>query len=100
MTLPKSVRVSEGMTLTPNEMRELKAATGRSLSDLLGGDAEDMDKAPDRIQSLVWIALRREGHDCTWDEAGDVQPDSSPVPLDPTKPANSNSSPLSVATGG
>jgi hypothetical protein len=46
-----------------------------------------MDKAPDRIQSLVWIALRREGYDCSWDEAGDVRPDMTEAAVDPTRPA-------------
>ena len=34
-----------------------------------------MDKAPDRLQALAWVALRRAGHDVTWDQAGDVSRD-------------------------
>lgn len=82
--LPDEIRVSAQMT--PNEMRQLKRVTGQSLQDLLGGDPNDMDKAPDRLQALAWIALRRAGHDhVTWDEAGNVaaivdEPEPDPTP--------------------
>ena len=48
--LPDTVRISRGMSLSPNEMRTLKEKTGRTLTELLGGDLDDMDEAPDRIQ--------------------------------------------------
>jgi hypothetical protein len=82
-SLPDQIRVAQDFT--PNELRALKQETGRDLSELLGGDPEDMDKAPDRIQSLVWIALRRAGYECTWIEAGDVRPDMTEMVVDPTK---------------
>jgi len=97
VTLPATIRPAANMT--PNEMRLLKMETGRALSDLLGGDPEDMDKAPDRIQSLVWIALRRDGHDISWEDAGDVLPDMSEVVPDPTNTATSNSSSISAGGG-
>jgi hypothetical protein len=82
-TLPSEIVV--GTQLTPNEMRALKAHTGRTLQDLIGGDAEDMDKAPDRLQALVWVALRRAGYqDVTFDEAGDVAAITETPELDPT----------------
>ena len=34
-----------------------------------------MDAAPDRIQSLVWVELRRQGYEVSWEEAGDVMPE-------------------------
>ncbi len=83
--LPATVAVSPGMSLTPNEMRQLKDVTGRGLSDLLGGgDENDLDAAPDRIQALVWIQLRRDGYSPSWDEAGDVAPDMREPIVDPT----------------
>lgn len=88
VNLPRSLpeRVPVPTTLTPNEMRALKQATGRSLSELLGGDENDMDLAPDRIQALVWTGLRREGFDPSWDQAGDVLPETAGiVVVDPTK---------------
>jgi len=97
LILPETIRVAA--TLTPNEMRALKDATGRNLNEILGGDADDMDLAPDRIQSLVWIALRRAGFDCSWDEAGDVAPDMTAEPVDPTNGGSSTSSSTSVAGG-
>lgn len=97
LALPRSIRVASSMT--PNEMRALKQETGRPLSDLLGGDPEDMDLAPDRIQSLVWVALRRDGHHVSWEDAGDVLPDMTEVTPDPTNTASSNSSFTSAAGG-
>ena len=99
-TLPQSVRLDPGMALTPNEMRTLKDVTGRTLNDLLGGDAEDMDAAPDRLQALVWIQLRRDGVDASWEEAGDILPDLSGVVPDPTSNGLSSSSSASAASGG
>lgn len=95
--LPTSIRVAQGMT--PNEMRALKTQTGRSLTDLLGGDPEDMDKAPDRLQSLVWIALRRAGYDVSWQQAGDVAADTEEEPPDPTPTDTSNRSSTSAGSG-
>ena len=63
-------------SLTPNEMRALKAQTGKPLGELLGGDENDMEQAPDRIQALVWVGLRRAGYQASWDQAGDVSPDT------------------------
>ena len=83
--LPATVAISQAMSLTPNDMRQLKAETGQPLSELLGGgDAEDLDAAPDRIQALVWIQLRRNGYAPSWDEAGDVAPDFTPEAVDPS----------------
>jgi hypothetical protein len=81
--LPAEIVVPTQMS--PNEMRALKRETGRSLQDLLGGDADDMDKAPDRLQSLAWIALRRAGYDVTWDAAGDVSAIVDTPEPDPTQ---------------
>ena len=98
--LPDTVRISRGMSLSPNEMRTLKEKTGRTLTELLGGDLDDMDEAPDRIQSLVWIELRRMGYDVDWEAAGDVRPEfAEPEPPDPTSGEHSTSSPASAASG-
>lgn len=97
--LPTVLRVAQGLMPTPNEMRALKGLTGRPLQELLGGDLNNMDRAPDRLQSLAWIALRREGYHATWDQAGDVtllMVDEAP---DPTMPASSSSSSISAVSG-
>jgi hypothetical protein len=90
--LPSFVTAGKDLMPTPNEMRALKAATGRPLSDLLGGDAEDLEQAPDRIQSLAWLALRRAGYDVSWEQAGDVALKLEDPTPDPTNPEPSNNS--------
>jgi hypothetical protein len=87
--LPATIKVVQDMT--PNELRALKEETGRPLGELIGGDVDDMDKAPDRIQSLVWVALRRAGYDVSWQDAGDVRPDMTEAMVDPTSSASSSS---------
>ena len=82
------------MRLSPNEMRKLKEATGFTLDGLLGEEAE----MADRMQTIVWVKLRRDGHpDLTWEEAGDVVVEF--VAADPTSGGPSTSSPPSAASG-
>jgi hypothetical protein len=86
---------SIGLRLSPNEMRSLKQATGHTLEALLGEEAE----MADRMQTIVWVKLRRNGHpELTWEEAGDVVVEF--VAADPTNGGPSTSSPDSVDTGG
>lgn len=82
--LPLTVALKRGMMLTPNEMRLVREMTGRTLTDLLGGDENDMDATPDRIQTLIWVQLRRDGFDPSWEDAGDVLPTYLQEPPDPT----------------
>jgi hypothetical protein len=100
LRVPATVRLERGMSLTPNEMRQLKQSTGRPLNELLGGDMDDMDAAPDRIQSLVWVALRRDGWELSWEQAGDVLPEFVEEPPDPSSGERSPSSPGSAGSGG
>jgi hypothetical protein len=88
--VPGVVKIKPGMMLAPQEMRDLAAVTGRSLSEVLdaSGAEDDMDLAPDRTQALVWTVLRRLGHDVTWDEAGRVGVEVADA-LDPTNAASS-----------
>ena len=81
--LPEAVQVGGTPRLTPNELRLLKAATGRALSDLFADEA-------DAMQAMVWLKLRREGFDVSWEQAGDMPADMSgavPAP-DPTSSAS------------
>lgn len=78
--IPPEIAIQEGVAPTPNEMRAIKAASGHRLETLLG-DAGDLD---DKMQALVWLALRRAGFDPTWDEAGDVRPLTDDDVPDPT----------------
>jgi len=79
-----------------NELRMLKAQTGRTMEDLLGPGAEDAD----RWQTMAWLELRRAGHDVSWQDAGDVQVAVVDETPDPTNGGPSTSSPGSAATGG
>ncbi len=90
--LPATVQVGGTPRLTPNELRFLKVATGRSLQDLFGDEA-------DAMQAMVWVKLRRLGHLVTWDQAGDVEADMSETPVDPMNAGPLPTSPLSAATG-
>lgn len=91
--LPTSVRVGGTPRLTPNELRFLKVATGRTLTDVMSDEA-------DAIQAMVWLKLRRMGHVVSWEQAGDVEADMSEAEaVDPTSGGPSPTSPLSVVTG-
>ena len=82
--LPTRIEVDPNdLTISPNELRALRAATGRAMSDLMGESADDED----RMQALVFLALRRQGYRASWQEAGDtavafVTPPSDPTPTD------------------
>lgn len=79
--LPDSIEIradaAEGMT--PNEMRQLKAASGLRLDYLV--QQSDWDE---KTQMAVWLALYRAGYEATWDEAGDVRPITVQAEPDPT----------------
>jgi hypothetical protein len=91
--LPTTVQVGGTPRMTPNELRFLKVATGRTLQELFADEA-------DAMQAMVWVRLRRDGYTVTWDQAGDVEADMTDVPVDPTNVANSPTSPLSADSGG
>ena len=80
--LPESVVVTQNpdLRMTPNQIRALKAESGRNLSDLMDANADEAD----RMQAIIWLALRRQGYQASWDEAADVavefQGDAAPDP--------------------
>jgi hypothetical protein len=81
--LPDSVLVTQNpdLRMTPNQIRALKAESGQNLSDLMDANADEAD----RMQAIVWLALRRQGYEASWDDAADVAIEfqGEPVP-DPT----------------
>ena len=83
--LPESVTVSQtpDLRMTPNQMRALKAETGRTLEELMGEGADDAD----RLQAMVWLELRRQGYHAEWDAIGDVGIEIKAEPSDPTSDA-------------
>src|SRR4051794_7309362 len=52
---------------SPGTQRALKAETGQSWDRLVGPDADSAD----RIQTMIWIQLRRTIPDLHWDECAD-----------------------------
>jgi len=95
--LPSSVVVTDqpDMRLTPNQMRALKAETGRTLEELMGEGADEAD----RLQAMVWLELRRQGYSAGWDEIGDVAVEFQPSEPDPMSGEPSTSSPHSADSG-
>ena len=90
--LPEFVAVGQSPRFSPNELRLIKVVTGMTLQDIAQDPA-------DMMQAAVWCRLRREGYDVSWEQAGDVQADMTPEPVDPTSGAPSRTSPPSAATG-
>lgn len=80
--LPDSVTITStsGSRFTPNELRKLKASTGKTMTELLGPDADDGDK----MQTLAWLSLTRDGYDVAWQECGDLAIVVEVPPDDPT----------------
>ena len=96
--LPDEVALPQELKmLTPNELRLLKAMTGKPLEDLVGDGADEADQ----MQMGIWLELRRQGFDVNWEEAGDVRPVmSEPELSDPSPTDTSPASPGSVTSGG
>lgn len=90
-----TIRGTPDTRLTANEMRRLKTETGKSLDDLMGDGADEAD----RMQTIVWLELRRLGHEVRWDEVGDVALEFVAAPADPTNADTPSNSPPSVTTG-
>jgi len=91
--LPDSVRIdpNTGMRFTPNELALLKAQTGRTMTDLLGTEGDDVDDG-DRWRLLLWLRLRRTGYpDIGWQDLGDIEIELAvePAPADPFTSASS-----------
>jgi hypothetical protein len=97
--LPDSIEVSQNpdLRMTPNQVRALKAETGKTLGELMG-EEEGGDDA-DRLQVIVWLELRRRGIEVRWDQCGDVAIEFKEEAVDPTNGEPSTSSPPSAASG-
>jgi hypothetical protein len=75
--LPESIRVDTNPRFSPNELRVMKAQTGRSLDSI-------MNEPENAVQAMIWKALRRAGFDPTFDECADVEAEfPTPEPPDP-----------------
>jgi hypothetical protein len=98
--LPAMIRLTAAESQripSPGTQRALKAETGQAW-DVLVGPAAD---SADRIQTMIWIQLRRTIPDLHWDECADidVQIEDGALDMDPTLLAGSASSPPSAGFG-
>jgi hypothetical protein len=100
--LPEAVTLSAAVARripSPGTQRALRAQTGRSFDDLCGEAADGAD----RIQTLIWMQLRKSIPDLHWEECEDVEgiPEEEPSrPADPTQLSEPGSLPASAASGG
>ena len=98
--LPELVEISAAEARripSPNAQRELKAQTGRGFDQLCGPEADGAD----RIQTLVWMRLRRQFVGLRWADCGEVtvQVEDGALDVDPTKLVASETSPPSADSG-
>jgi hypothetical protein len=63
-----TIRGTPDVRMSPNQMRALKAETGKSLDELMGEGAEEAD----RLQAIAWLELRKAGFAVSWDDVADV----------------------------
>ena len=98
--LPETVRIGQAeqhRIPSPGTQRALKAETGRGWDEMVGPDAESAD----RIQTMIWIHLRREIPGLRWDECDDVSIDieEDSTPPNPSLLSASATSPHSAGSG-
>jgi hypothetical protein len=95
--LPETIRITANTAprVTPNQMRLLRAETGKTMEEVFGDKASEED----RLQAVIWLELRRQGYNASWDDAGDVGFEPVDEPPDPTSTGNSTGSLRSAATG-
>ena len=67
----------------PGTQRALKAETGRTFDQMCGPEADGAD----RIQTLIWMKLRRQYPGLRWSDCDDVdvQVEEGALDVDPTK---------------
>lgn len=92
-TLPDEIRIDGAPRFTPNEIRALKvAAGGRPYGEVMNDEA-------DAMQAMVWVTLRRQGFEPTWEQAGEVFFVMEGATPDPTNGERSTNGPHSVVSG-
>jgi len=82
---------------SPGAQRALKAETGKTFDQLCGPEADSAD----RIQTLIWLKLRRDRPGLRWADCDDVtvQVEEGALDVDPTNLVASESSPPSAGSG-
>src|SRR4030095_10928002 len=98
--LPELIEISTAEARripSPGAQRALKAETGRTYDQLCGPDADGAD----RVQTLIWMKLRRDRPGLRWGDCAEVtvQVEEVALDVDPTKLVASASSPPSADSG-
>jgi hypothetical protein len=98
--LPDMIRLTAAESQripSPGTQRALKAQTGQTWDKLVGPDADSAD----RVQTMIWIQLRKKIPDLRWDECDEiaVQIEEGALDVDPTNFGGSASLPPSVDSG-
>jgi hypothetical protein len=83
---------------SPGTQRALRAETGKGFDEMCGPAADGAD----RIQTLIWMKLRRQYPGLRWVDCADVdvQIEEGALDVDPTRLVASESSPPSADSGG
>lgn len=77
LPLPDHVTIIGAPRFSANELRQIRAVSGKSMEQL-------MDGGEDVIQATAYIALRKQGVAVSWEEAGDVPVEFAEEPADPS----------------
>jgi hypothetical protein len=102
LSLPEAVTLTQTdmrRMPSPGTQRALKAETGKDFMALIGPDADNAD----RTQTQIWLFLRRTMPDLRWAECDGVDmiiDEAITGAMDPTRPASSEGSLPSAASGG
>jgi hypothetical protein len=96
---PEVVHIdSEHVRMSPQAMRMLTAATGRTLEQLM-----DSEESADKFQALAFVELHRRHRDVgpaeLWEMAGDVEVELTPPAADPFGTGSSTLAPRLPTTG-
>src|SRR5262245_18798840 len=75
--LPDHVTVTGAARFSANELRQIRAVSGKSMEQL-------MEDGADVIQASAYISLRKKGYALSWDEAGDIPVEFVEEPADPS----------------
>jgi hypothetical protein len=98
--LPELIHISSDEARripSPGTQRALKAETGHTFDEMCGPNADGAD----RIQTLIWMKLRRQFPGLRWADCDDVdvQVEEGALDVDPTNLVGSASSPPSADSG-
>lgn len=90
--MPTALNIDPRARFSPNQLRHIRAATGLPLETVMGDEANI-------FQALIYLKLRGQGFDPSWEACGDVEVILEDQTEDPTSAVIATASPPSVTTG-